>query len=158
MPPLNSIVIPAGALLVCLFTVAYVMVRLRQRPIVPRFRRGILDLFAILSDPTRSVEALSALILMNRGISGLWRIPQTARRLEDGWVLIAYVGIALSQIIALGSDHRTGRRICATLSVMIWVTVSYQIWTTDHEWTNSFPFLAMAMLWAAIRLSDKDAE
>jgi len=158
MPPLNSVLVPAAAMGVCLFTIAYVMVRLRRRPILPRFHLGILYLFSILSDRTRSVEALSALILANRGISGLWRIPQTARRLEDGWVLVAYVCIAIAQVIALGSDHRMGRRICATLSVMIWVTVSYQIASVDHEWTNSFPFLALAMLWAAIRLSDKDAE
>ena len=153
--------LPALALFVCFLTLAYSAIRLSQSHrdsgtvlgFVRTVWRRIVDIF---HQDSRPVELACAIILLIRGAYGMAHVPQTARRLEDSWLLVAYVAIACSQICALLTSHRRGRRVTALLQAVIWVTISIQIYRIDHELVNSFPVFAGLMAWVAIRLLPED--
>lgn len=164
----TSILVSSAALFLCGLTFAYALVRFRyfqdsdmvpsvkpqeERPRHASAFRAIRDRISLIFHlPTVFSELLVASVLTSRGISGLSHVPIAARRIEETWLFVVYIAIGVAQMIAVVSDHRFGRRLCALGQAVVWLTLSIMIYKIDGEFTNAFPVFGLFMAWVAIRL------
>lgn len=148
---------PSLALLFSILTFLYSAERIRRtRSLYPKFSTAGLALWenatSVHYSSSTLLESLVATILVFRGVGGLIWAPMAARRIEDQWVLSAYIAVGLAHIIALLTVHLFGRWFACTLQFVIWTTLSVMLYYIDQEVTAAFPVFAAYMAWISVRL------